>query len=339
MDLTDRINAFARLGNRLLEPEFMASAISCAARDNTWFTIREIRRALKAWSVLLAKDNLEHWMARYPAIPYDGPDEILVITAGNIPLAGFHDFLSVLLTGNRFTGQLSSRDNILLPAIAGHLAGIEPEFEQLIDFTGIPGNEFDAVIATGSNNTARYFSQQYDKMPHIFRRNRNSVAILDGSENESDLEGLASDILNYYGLGCRSISQVLAPFGYGTDRLVSSLAGFRDLDPNQSYENNLDYQRARLTILNQPYTDTKKVLLAAGDNLHSPIGIVNLAYYKDGEFPGRYLTLHSDQIQCIVGHALSGYTVVPFGAAQQPALWDYADGIDTIDFLINLKNK
>jgi hypothetical protein len=339
MELTERIAAFESLGRHLPDPERMGPAITAAAMANIWFTPREIRRALDTWSGLLSKENLEQWVARYPELDNDKPSDILVVTAGNIPLAGFHDYLSVLITGNRFTGQLSSRDNLLLPAINCMLSEIEPDFAGLVSFDPEPFQVFDAVIATGSNNTSRYFRRQYAHLPHIIRHNRNSVAILDGNESFGELEALASDLLEYYGLGCRSISQVIAPAGYKYDQLVRAVSGYRDMDPNQAFENNLIFQRARLTVLNQPFTDSVHILLAQGDNLHSPIGTVYMTHYDHARDIRQYLDLHAGEIQCIAGKAPDGCPSVRFGTTQQPELWDYADGMDTIDFLINLTNK
>jgi len=334
MDLRKRISSFAELGSLL--PGLVKSNVWVQAFNaNNWFTSSEIARALNSWSSLLTSDNLTRWTEHYP-IPAVPPNRnILVITAGNIPLVGFHDFLSVLISGHRFIGKLSSRDDQLLTQLAKELIRIEPQFVhqiQLQDFTISP----DGVIATGSNNSARYFQREYGHLPHLIRKNRSSAAILDGTETPEDLNNLAADILEYYGLGCRSISHIFLPAGYPIENLVHPISRFSQIDPCEPFNDNLRYQRARLGMLNTLFIDARQALLPESEMLHSPIGVVHYSFYDDMSVLFGHLKAQDTEIQCLVGHKSANPNLIPFGSAQKLELWDYADNIDTLNFLINI---
>jgi hypothetical protein len=333
MDLRKRISSFAVLGSRI--PRLLKSnLLNQAFSANHWFTPSETTRALDSWSSLLNINNLTQWIRQY-SIPDVSPvRNILVITAGNIPMVGFHDFLSVLISGNRFIGKLSSRDDILLSRLALELIRIEPLFEDRIliqDITKIP----DALIATGSNNSARYFQTEYTHIPHIIRKNRSSAAILDGSETAEELINLAADILEYYGLGCRSISHIFLPSGYSIETLADALASYHLIDPCEPFKNNLRYQKARLAMLDAPGIDARYTILVENNALHSPIGVVHYSFYDDKARLFEQLRFQNAEIQCLVGNSSIDPILIPFGSAQKPGLCDYADGVDTLDFLIN----
>ncbi|MFA5815086.1 MAG: acyl-CoA reductase [Bacteroidales bacterium] len=334
MDLRNRISSFAELGSLfpgLIKSDLMDQAFSA----NNWFTRSETARALNSWSSLLTADNLTRWTDLYPIPAVPPVRNILVITAGNIPLVGFHDFLSVLISGHRFIGKLSSRDDQLLTLLAKELIRMEPLFAdqiQLQNFAISP----DAVIATGSNNSSRYFQMEYGHVPHIIRKNRSSAAILDGSETDEELDNLAADILEYYGLGCRSVSHLFLPAGYSPGNLVEPLISFNQIDPCEPFNDNLRYQRARLAMLNTPFIDARQVLLIESEMLHSPIGVVHYSFYDDLSVLLSHLKAQDTEIQCLVGHKSANPNLIPFGSAQKPELWDYADNIDTLDFIINL---
>lgn len=328
MDLASRIGSFITLGQQLGRNELRPLVVD--PLSNPWFTGREINRACKFWAGLLTWDNLLKWTG-----PYRIPDDrlaknVLVIPAANLPLVGFHDFLSVLITGNRYIGQVSSRDNQLLPAVADALIAINPEFRDKILFSNQP-QPADGVIATGNNNTARYFDYKYRSVPSVIRKNRSSAAVLTGRESPADYAGLTADILEYYGLGCRSVSHVFMPSGLPTDALVSSIENFSDWDDNQMLRDNLRFQKARLTLMKLPFTDAGKIILCENHSLHSPIGMVHYSYLDDDNTLDEWLNRDSGELQCIVGT-----NRIPFGSAQKPALWDYADRIDVVRFLINL---
>ena len=230
MEFTKRIDAFIKLGKYLdivaevyesnndvstyLEWEQAIQTLEKAKNENGWFTANSIIFALKSWAKALTEDNLLQWTSNYDFPPKTTPLTIAVIMAGNIPLVGFHDFLSILISGNKITVKLSSNDKVLLPFIADFLINQEPEFENLIHFSEEKLHEFDAVIATGSDNSARYFEYYFKKYPHIIRKNRNSVAVLDGTESKEELTLLANDIFLYFGLGCRNVSKLYVPENY-----------------------------------------------------------------------------------------------------------------------------
>lgn len=335
MDLRKRILSFAELGTLL--PGMLKNNIwEQAFQDNNWFTKSEIARALNTWSSLLTQDNLNLWTDSY-TIPVDPANRnILVITAGNIPLVGFHDFLTVLISGNRFFGRLSSRDNRLIAILAEELIRIEPLFTDQIHFQNFPTSP-DAAIATGSDNSSRYFRLTYAQIPHIIRKNRSSIAILDGTETTGELINLAGDVLEYYGLGCRSVSHLFLPVGYPPENLMKPLSFYNQIDPCDPHIDNLLYQRARLSVLNIPYLDTGQILLVGSDNLHSPIGVVHYSFYEDRDQLLKSLKDKNTEIQCIAGHPSIDSKLVPFGSAQKPELWDYADEVDTMEFLTGLR--
>jgi hypothetical protein len=312
-----------------------ADRINRVHAANNWFTESEIARSVHAWSTLLTDKNLTCWTGAYDIPAISPMRNIRVITAGNIPLVGFHDFLSVLITGNRFIGKLSSRDDVLLAILANELIRIEPSLAdhvQLDDDARAP----DAVIATGSNNSARYFQMEYGHLPHIIRKNRSSAAILDGTETGRELESLPGDILEYHGLGCRSVSHIFLPESYSPENLARLISGFSQVDLCEPFIENLRYQRARLAMLNIPYTDAQQVLLVESEMLHSPIGLVHYSFYSDINTLFRNLKSQDSEIQCLVGHDTWNPDLIPFGSAQKPELWDYADDNDTVDFLVSL---
>ncbi len=288
---------------------------------------------LHSWAVLLTFQNLEHWTHPYPLPDHSPVRNILVITAGNIPLVGFHDFLTVLISGNRFIGRLSSRDSMLLKILAEELIRIEPEFADRIYFRDSVVS-FDAAIATGSDNSARYFNQEYGQIPHLIRKNRSSAAVLDGTETKEEISRLTADLLEYYGLGCRSISHLFLPAGYNPAPLVKEIIENATVDPCEPLNDNLRFQKARLTLLNIPFIDAGKLLLVENENLHSPIGVVHYNDYRDSTKLFDHLTERKNEIQCLVGHQNQNPALIPFGTAQKPELWDYADDTDTLAFLI-----
>jgi len=327
MNLEERIRSLAALGAWMGSRE--DPFFSGMTGENPWFTPREIRRAFTAWVNLLTRENLTRWMNAYPFTP-NSPRDILVIPAANIPLVGFHDFLSVLITGNRYLGRLSYRDRHLLPLLSDTLISINSGFRELIRLADEPAIP-DAVIATGSTNTARYFRSRYELVPSIIRQNRVSVAVLTGHETQTDYAGLAADILTYYGLGCRSVSHVFLPAGTSIESLIRAIGDYSDWDPNPMMADNVRFQKARYGMLNQPFIETAKLLLCENASLHSPIGTLHYSFYPDPRLLEQQLTSLSGELQCIVG---TRHT--PFGQAQKPGLLDYADQVDTIRFLITL---
>lgn len=328
-----RINAFSLLGQTLKninDGEFQTLAEQ-AARENPWFTKENVRMAMDGIIQLLQKERLERWVSSYSL--RDQSKKIALVLAGNIPLVGFHDLLSVLISGNNALIKPSSKDSVLLKYILQRLYDIEPAFRHKVEFAEQLKN-FDAVIATGSDNSARYFDYYFGKYPNIIRKNRTSVAILRGNESEDDLAALAIDVFSYFGLGCRNISKLLVPAGYTFDKLFSTWEVYQPIIHHHKYCNNYDYQKSIMLVNQIPFLDNGFVMLHETTKMVSPISVVYYEQYKDEADLSNKLREAEDKIQCIVGNGTRA--AIPFGKAQYPELWDYADGVDTLKFLTNL---
>jgi len=352
MILTERKNAFITLGKFISQfteetPEKygnipqndfffdgMIHQIQVAEHHNAWFTNENIRFALKSWSVALQEENLTAWLEKYPAEEVAGKT-VAIIMAGNIPLVGFHDFLAVLLCGHQVLVKQSSKDKQLLPYLAKYLEAVEPKWKGKIKFTEARLENFDAIIATGSDNTARYFDYYFGKYPHIIRKNRNSAAILTGEETSEQLEGLAEDIFRYYGLGCRNVSKIFVPKGYNFDTFFNVVYPWNALINKQKYANNYDYNKAVYLMSLFPLLDNGFFMLKEDSSYSSPIATVFYEYYEDVEKLKTRLEEDSEKIQCV---AASGFmeNEVTFGKTQHPDLWDYADNVDTVSFLLKI---
>jgi len=331
MQLQQRINGFVKLGNFLSTEVFEnEELINSASAHNGWFTKENITFALHGWSEILTEEKLNKWLSPYN-FPEKQPKTVAILMAGNIPLVGFHDFLSVLITGNKVLAKLSSNDTVLLPFLAKKLIEIEPGFAELIEFTEERLSNFDAVIATGSNNTARYFEYYFGKYPSIIRKNRNSVAILTGNETPEQLDALAEDIFRYFGLGCRNVSKLFLPKDYNFDPFFNAMYGWKEIINNNKYINNYDYNKAVYLMSNIELLDNEFLLLKEDNGFSSPISVVFYQYYESEDELRKYLSENKEHIQAIVSEK-----DIPFGAAQKPQLWDYADGVDTVSFLLNL---
>jgi len=336
MQLNQRINAFVNLGKFLKEiaSEKEESILQKVQAENGWFTQENINFALNSWSEALSKENLQQWVSKYK-IQETNPKTIAIIMAGNIPLVGFHDFLSVLVTGNKVLVKLSSNDKTLLPFLAEYLVSIEPEFKKYIEFTEGKLENFDAVIATGSNNTARYFDYYFGKYPNIIRKNRNSIAVLTTNETEEELKNLANDIFRYFGLGCRNVSKLYVPENYDFEPFFKAMYSWKEIIHNHKYINNYDYNKAVYLMDSFPLLDNEFMLLKEDAGFSSPISVVFYEKYSDLEKLKKELENQTENIQCIVSTA-GLPNEISFGKAQSPALWDYADGVDTVDFLLKI---
>ncbi len=347
MKLQQRINAFVKLGdflNRFLTeqnqnttlPDFedLNQVIKTAQAYNGWFIKDNILYALQSWAGALTLKNLEKWTNNY-RFPDTQPKTIAVIMAGNIPLVGFHDFISVLISGNKVLAKLSSNDKHLLPFLAKKLIDFEPDFKPFIEFTNERLNRFDAVIATGSNNSARYFEYYFGKHPHIIRKNRNSIAILTGDETQEELERLANDIFRYYGLGCRNVSKLFIPETYTFDVFFKAMFSWKHLINQAKYMNNYDYNKAVYLMSDIKLLDNEFLLLKEDAGYSSPIAVLFYETYKNTDTLAKRLSNDAHNIQCIVSSQVKTNNI-PFGSTQKPQLWDYADGVDTIDFLLTI---
>ena len=314
--------------------EGMVDAIQLSKSYNGWFTKNNIQFAFKSWEDALNEENLLKWTATYD-LEKTPNHNIAMVLAGNIPLVGFHDLLSVLISGNRVIAKLSTNDKLLLPYLTKYLIAIEPEFEGKIVFTEEKLENFDAVIATGSNNTARYFEYYFGKYPNIIRKNRNSVTVLSGKETSEELKNLSNDIFRYFGLGCRNVSKIFIPKNYNFDAFFNAMFTWKEVINDNKYINNYDYNKAVYLMSNINLLDNEFLLLKEDVNLSSPISVTFYEYYDNLEAVRKQLITEKDDIQCIVSN-LGIENEIKFGETQKPKLWDYADQIDTIDFLIKL---
>ena len=342
MTLAERIESFSELGYILRDSlegkkgkyrDPLEKLIGNQQFRNGWFTQQNVVMALKAIAGELTHDKLTQWTERYPALgEHSEPANIGVIMAGNIPLVGFHDFLSVLISGNRVIARTSSKDPDLIVFIGEILGDINSSFRNEITFTGGLLKDFDAVIATGSDNTSRYFRYYFGKYPHIIRKNRNSIGIIEGNETSYELAGLGTDVFSYFGLGCRSISKIYVPEGYDVKALAESWAEHSNLVEHNKYANNYDYSKAVFIVNRYDFIDTGYILCRMDKSLASPVAVLHYEYYNSKKSLYREIEDMKDKIQCIAGRDNT-----PFGKAQMPELWDYADGIDTLEFLLKKK--
>lgn len=296
---------------------------------NGWFTKESVAHSLAALGKQLTEAHLASWLHDYSFA--QTPKRIAIIMAGNIPLVGFHDFLCVLLSGNTAVCKLSSDDKTLLPALAVPLIAFLPSLKDRIEFTVGPVKNIDAVIATGSDNSSLYFEQYFGKYPHIFRKNRTSVAVLTGEESLEELKGLGHDIFDHYGLGCRNVSQLLIPKEYSLSTFFEGIFSFSEVVLNKKYGNNYDYHKAIFLMNQDQLFDNNFVLLRETSELFSPLAMVHFQRYETQEEVDQFLTEHNASIQVVIGHKFT-----PFGSAQCPLLSDYADGVDTMIFLNGL---
>jgi hypothetical protein len=309
--------------------------IEKAPIKNPFFTVNEVTRALQSIAFALNERDIDEWFDRYKEEldkPVN-PKKIGVIMAGNIPFVGWHDLICVLISGNDFIGKPSSDDTDLTPFLADLLMELEPSLKGRIQFTERLNN-IDAVIATGSNNSARYFDYYFGKYPHIIRKNRNAVAILNGFETSEDLKELGNDIFQYFGLGCRNVSKLYVPNDYDFNLFFESIEGFNTIVNHHKYANNYDYNRTILMMKQVSFLDNGFLILMEGEILASPISVLNYERYENTDELKQIIIRQKENIQCIA--SLNGYfpDSIPFGTTQQPKLWDYADGVDTIKFLL-----
>ncbi|MDF0705617.1 MAG: acyl-CoA reductase [Bacteroidota bacterium] len=341
------IDAFVKLGKYLTDfcekcysndaeaDSNLKDVIARAGHHNGWFTEENVLFSLKQWGDLLTEKKLNDWLSQYSFTKEKEPKTIAIVMAGNIPLVGFHDFICVLLSGNKVLAKLSSNDKLLLPFIAKYLIEQEPSLEAKIEFTDAKLENYDAVIATGSNNTSRYFEYYFGKKPNIIRKNRNSVAVLTGNETHDELKALGEDIFRYYGLGCRNVSKIYVPKDYDFDGLFNALFHYKDIIHQHKYANNYDYNKAVYLMSEFKILDNGFLILKEDEALTSPISALFYSHYENESNLRKKLDEMEEQIQCVVSSStLEGD--INFGDTQKPSLSDYADGIDTMQFLLQL---
>jgi hypothetical protein len=334
MNLKKRIQAFINIGEYIKKDiyEDAKEDLINAEIINPWFTQENIKNSLSAWQEQLQYDILKSWIEPYKLNEIEKQKKVLVIMAGNIPLVGFHDFISVLISGHKLVVKMSSTDNVLLKIIIKKLNKIDPYFKDSISLiSDLKVRDFDAVIATGSNNSAQYFEYYFKKAKKIIRKNRRSIAVLDGTESIIELEGLSNDIFTYFGLGCRNVSKLFLPKDYDLDKLFEVFYPFNKIIKHKKYANNYDYNKSIFLMGSNKLVENGFLLMKEEKSLLSPVAMLYYEYYEDIETVKQFVNENSDQLQCIVSKK-----EIPFGKTQKPNLWNYADSVDTVEFLRKL---
>lgn len=338
MHLEERLSALVELGRRLSEPdEYREAVIHRSHFNNPWFTKENQAQAIEAIArYFLDASALQSWVSNYTFPQESVAKRVGLVMAGNIPLVGFHDVLCTFVAGHRSVVKLSEKDRFLLPYLIRELQQIDARTAAY--FTTVDRlQDFDAVIATGSNNSARYFEQYFSAYPHIIRKNRNAVAVLDGKETPEELLALGQDVFQYFGLGCRNVAKLYVPEGYVFEPLLEALHEYREIVLHDKYKNNFDYNYAVLVLNKEAYMANGCIILKEQAELSSPIAGLNYEFYADLGALEQGLAARAAAIQLVVARAgLLSQKTYPFGTAQQPALNDYADGVDTLDFLLRL---
>lgn len=344
MTVEQRIEAFLRLGDYIRwalagRPSALSLAIATAELENPWFTRKNIKRMLSeianGW---LTPSALRPWVLGYinPSDEEPKVKRVGVVAAGNIPLVGFHDLLCVLIAGHVLVLRPSSRDSALMKAIRDMLIDVEPQFDSMFEISEGKLRKVDAIIATGGDGTAHVMRHYFERYPSIIRQHRNAVALLDGSETDAQLEALGDDLFAYFGLGCRNVSMLLVPHDYSMEQLLCHLLPWRKLIQHHKYANNYEYQRAIFALNRVQHLDLGFALVRECEALDSPIGVIHYHRYASKQEALDFVEQHAERIQCVVGNPGWHERVDDFGKAQSPSIDDYADGVDTLKFLLSL---
>ena len=336
---SEQIEALIKLGSHLkefdrLKPKYakLQTVIEQSINKNAWFTQENIENVFRIWSETLEEDKILDWVSKYK-FESKKNKTVAIILAGNIPMVGLHDLICVWACGLKSIVKCSSKDDLLLPYMTNFLESqIKKEF---FDYQKKIIRNFDAVIATGSNNSARYFDYYFKKYPNIIRKNRNGIAVLSGKESVEDLNKLCVDILQYFGLGCRNVSKIYIPFCFDLDKILKSLRSLESVNKNSKYLNNYNYLKSILLLNNEPFKDNGFFILKEDKKIAAPIACLHYEYYKEIEGLRMELSKNTDSVQCIVSD-LNFKNAIPFGESQKPSLFQYADEIDTLEFLISL---
>lgn len=334
MTIGQRIDDFIRLGDWLAEPANREPLVRRTEQHNGWFTAENTSYAMDAVQPWLTRDALSKWLTKVPEIMPE-PKTVGVVMAGNIPMVGFHDMLCVLASGHRLMAKTSSQDDVILPALGQVLMSINSGWASFLSFQERI-NGADAVIATGSNNSARYFEYYFRNIPLLLRKGRSSLAVLSGDESDADLNALGNDIFRYFGLGCRNVSRILIPDDYPIDRLIGALLPWASVLEHHKYANAYTYQRALLLVDQQPFTDNGFCIFRESDMPSSPVSVVHYSRYLSEEHLKALLSSVQGSTQCIVAGHSGPAGAIPFGTTQHPSLDDYADGVNTLAFLSRL---
>jgi len=335
---SQRLYTFSKLRQILANPDQdLTALINSAQQKNPWFTPLNVHKAIDGIVAMLNEDDLQEWFSQWAHLADKGEQKkVGLILAGNIPMVGFHDLLCVLAAGHIALIKLSSQDQDLIKYITNKLIELEPAFAEQIQYIDrLQG--FDVVIATGSNNSSRYFDYYFASVPHIIRKNRNSVAVLTGQETPEEIQALGQDIFTYFGLGCRNVSKVFLPQGFNPGFLYEPLEAFASITDHYKYVNNYDYNKSIYLVNGDQHYDNGFLLLKQDERLSSPLAVLYYEEYTSLDSVINSLSMQTDQIQCIASATPLDLPnqVVPLGGTQSPKLWDYADGFNTMDFLLN----
>ena len=346
-DFKERLIAFSELGTLFKEnvdkkenkkfPEWntvLEKTLIESHSYNSWFTIDNLKLSLKNWSNSLQENIISDWLSKYN-IEDKSSKKIAIIMAGNIPAVGFHDLLCSLLLNFDCIVKLSSEDKLLIPFIVKFLESRNEKLKNKVTFESEKLKDFDGVIATGNNNSHRYFDYYFSKYPNLLRKTRHSIAVLDGKESDNDLSDLSNDIFNYFGLGCRSVSKVFIPYGYDLDLLFNAFFRHKEVVNHNKYVNNFDYNKAVYLMSKEKFIENGFIILKEESKLGSPIGCLFYEFYNDKKEITKLINNNSDSIQCVVSN-INFNTNIKFGQTQCPNINDYADNNDTIKFLLKI---
>lgn len=345
MTLSDRVKSFKKLGEILREypnskdkktDSILKAAAQSAEFENPWFTQEQICKSFNAIGKSLQDEKIELWLRPYihRLKSVKKSKTTGVVMAGNIPAVGFHDFLCVLISGNTLLGKLSSQDKQLFPALSSILIEINKEWETAISWTTEKLASFDSLIATGTNNSARYFEYYFRNHPHLIRKNRNGIGIIAGEETREELLGFAGDIMSYFGLGCRNVSKIFVPENYDFSRLLEALNAYSHYSNHNKYRNNYEFRKSCFLLNKISFIDSGFLLLTQSDILASPVAVVNYEFYSHIPQIEAFIRKEKESIQCVVCNFDFPVTHVLPGMTQSPELWEYPDDIDTMNFLL-----
>ncbi|WP_293788870.1 acyl-CoA reductase [uncultured Pedobacter sp.] len=328
------IIAFSKLGRKLTNPtDILGDALYAAESANAWFTQENIKKSILSFAEMLNESDLALW---FQSVQFStSPKKVGLILAGNIPLVGLHDILCVLATGNKALIKLSSSDDRLIKIVLAELVNIEAAFTDRIEYVERL-KDFDAVIATGSNNSSRYFDYYFGKVPNIIRKNRNSIAVLNGTESKEDIQRLGADIFDYFGLGCRNVSKIYFPKGYDIAKFYEGIESFQSIINHFKYQNNYDYNKSIYLVNAAKHFDNGFLLLKEDESLASPLAVLYYEEYENLQDIEDKLKAKAADIQCVVTQSPINIAGFDFGQSQHPKLWDYADQVNTIEFLNSL---
>lgn len=334
------IQSFSALGAVIRNPSKTEAEqlFTRAGNENPWFNPDNLKMAFSGIAKWLNEETLSTWISNYPQLPAKEPQKIGLVLAGNIPMVGFHDVLSVLMSGNRAFTKLSSKDSVCMTFLRDELLAINPEFEErwvIVDFL----KDIDAIIATGSDNSARYFEQYFSKYPHIIRKNRTSVAVLSGFESEDQIKALGEDIFSYFGLGCRNVTFLFLHEHVEIPDILTIWEYFTEIRHHNKYLNNYEYFRSIYLVNKQAHYASDFLLVKEEDQLFTPVANLNYRRYKDISEVEAFIKNHENEIQCVVSAVPINVPHLEPGNTQNPEIHDYADGVDTMKYLEKLVSR